>query len=155
TEELARTVDGINRELRPLFRELHTWARYELAKRYGQPVPDQIPADWLPNRWGQSWEALVDVPGFDLGPALKAKGPEWLIHQAERFYVSLGFESLPATFWERSSLYPLAADSTFKKNTHASAWHIDLARDVRSLMSVEANAEWYETTHHELGHIYY
>ena len=22
-------------------------------------------------------------------------------------------------------------------------------------MSVEPNAEWYETTHHELGHIYY
>lgn len=46
-------------------------------------------------------------------------------------------------------------DAAFKKNTHASAWHIDLDHDVRSLMSVEPNAEWYETTHHELGHIYY
>jgi peptidyl-dipeptidase A len=155
TEELARTVEEINRELRPLFRELHTWARHELARRYDAPVPDLIPAHWLPNRWGQGWEALVDVPGFDLGPALSARGPEWLVHQAERFYTSLGFEPLPAGFWERSSLYPLPADSPFKKNTHASAWHIDLARDVRSLMSVEANDEWYTTTHHELGHIYY
>jgi peptidyl-dipeptidase A len=155
TEELARNVDEINRELRPLYRELHTWARHELARRFGEPVPDLIPAHWLPNRWGQSWEALVEVEGFDLGPALAAKGPEWLVEQAERFYTSLGFEPLPASFWERSSLYPLPADSPFKKNTHASAWHIDLARDVRSLMSVEANAQWYETTHHELGHIYY
>jgi peptidyl-dipeptidase A len=32
---------------------------------------------------------------------------------------------------------------------------MDLENDVRSLMSVEPNTEWYETTHHELGHIYY
>jgi peptidyl-dipeptidase A len=75
--------------------------------------------------------------------------------QAERFYVSLGFPNLPATFWERSSLYPVPEGAGYKKNTHASAWHLDLDHDVRSLMSVENNPEWYETTHHELGHIYY
>jgi peptidyl-dipeptidase A len=155
TAELAAEIETVNRELRPLFRELHTWTRHALAERYGRPVPDLIPADWLPNRWGQDWSALVDVPGFDLGPALAEKGPEWLVDQAERFYVSLGFEPLPPSFREKSSLYPLPADAGFKKNTHASAWHMDLERDVRSLMSVEANAEWYETTHHELGHVYY
>ncbi|HVS17988.1 MAG TPA: M2 family metallopeptidase, partial [Planctomycetota bacterium] len=112
-------------------------------------------ADWLPNRWGQDWTALVDVAGFDLDGALAQRSPEWLVQQAERFYTSLGFEALPPVFWERSSLYPLPADASFKKNNHASAWHMDLERDVRSLMSVEPNAEWYETTHHELGHIYY
>ncbi len=49
----------------------------------------------------------------------------------------------------------MAPDAGYKKNTHASAWHIDLDQDVRSLMSVEPNTEWYATTHHELGHIYY
>jgi len=155
TAELAAEIETVNRELRPLFRELHTWTRHELARRHGQPVPDLIPAHWLPNRWGQDWSALVEVEGFDLDPALAAKGPEWLVQQAERFYVSLGFPTLPASFWERSSLYPVAADAGFKKNTHASAWHIDLEHDVRSLMSVEPNTEWYETTHHELGHVYY
>jgi peptidyl-dipeptidase A len=155
TAELMAEVDKVNRELRPLFRELHTWVRHELARRYQQPVPDLIPAHWLPNRWGQDWSALVDVPGFDLDPELEKKGAEWLVQQAERFYVSLGFEPLPQTFWEKSSLYPLPENAGFKKNTHASAWHMDLQRDVRSLMSVEPNSEWYETTHHELGHIYY
>ncbi len=154
-DELIEVVERFNRELRPLFRELHTWARHELATRYGEPVPDLIPAHWLPNRWGQDWTALVEVEGLNADAELDTRGPEWLVQQAERFYTSLGFEELPAVFWERSSLYPLPADAGFKKNNHASAWHVDLQRDVRSLMSVEPNMDWYETTHHELGHIYY
>jgi len=155
TDEMVASLDRINKELRPLFRELHTWVRYELAERYAQPVPDMIPAHWLSNRWGQDWSALVEVEGFDLDGALSRKSPQWLIDQAERFYVSLGFEPLPPVFHEKSSLYPAPEGADWKKNNHASAWHLDLERDVRSLMSVQANTEWYETTHHELGHIYY
>lgn len=155
TEELVALVARVNRELYPLFSELHTWARHELAKKYGESVPDLIPAHWLPNRWGQDWSSLVDVEGFDLDAVIAATEPEWLVRQAESFYVSLGFPKLPSSFWAKSSLYPVEADAGFKKNTHASAWHVDLAEDVRSLMSVEPNAEWYETTHHELGHVYY
>jgi peptidyl-dipeptidase A len=32
---------------------------------------------------------------------------------------------------------------------------MDLEKDVRSLMSIVPNAQWYETVHHEYGHIYY
>jgi peptidyl-dipeptidase A len=155
-EEMLALTRKINQELRPLYRELHTWARYELAKKYGmKQVPDQLPAHWLPNRWGQDWSALVDVKGLDLDAVLAKKGAEWQVKQAERFYQSLGFEALPATFYEKSDLYPLPKTANYKKNNHASAWHMNLDRDVRSLMSVEPNSEWYETTHHELGHIYY
>lgn len=154
-DEMTALMRQINDELRPLYRELHTWARYELAARYGQPVPEYLPAHWLPNRWGQDWSALVSVEGLDLDGALAERSPEWVVEQAERFYTSIGFEALPRSFYERSSLYPLPAGASYKKNTHASAWHLDLDRDVRSLMSVEPNAEWYETTHHELGHVYY
>jgi peptidyl-dipeptidase A len=77
------------------------------------------------------------------------------VKQGERFYVSIGFPELPKTFWEKSDLYPLPADAKYKKNNHASAWHMNYDQDVRSLMSVEPNSEWYETSHHELGHIYY
>ncbi len=155
TEEMMALNEKFLVELRPLFRELHTWMRYELAKRYGQPVPELLPAHWLTDRWAQDWSGLVTVEGMDLDAILADKQPEWLVKQAERFYVSLGFAALPPSFWEKSSLYPVPANSPFKKNTHASAWHMDLGRDVRSLMSVESNANWYETTHHELGHIYY
>jgi peptidyl-dipeptidase A len=154
-DEMLRLNEQLVAELRPLYRELHTWARYELAKRYGVPVPDQLPAHWLPNRWGQDWGSLVEVKGLDVNAAIGTHSAEWVVRQAEAFYRSLGFDSLPSTFWENSSLYPAPADAAYKKNTHASAWHIDLDRDVRSLMSVEPNRDWYGTAHHELGHVYY
>jgi peptidyl-dipeptidase A len=153
--EMMALMKQFNRELRPLYRELHTYARYELAKKYNQPVPDQLPADWLPNRWGQDWSSMVNVEGMDLDSALKDKSPEWIVKQGEAFYMSLGFPRLPQSFWDKSSLYPAPEGAKYKKNNHASAWHLDLENDIRSLMSVEPNAEWYETTHHELGHIYY
>lgn len=153
--EMLALMDTLNVQLRPLYRELHTWARYELAKKYHAPVPDLIPAHWLPNRWGQDWSDLVSVAGLDVDAALKPHDAEWVVKQGEAFYISLGFPPLPATFWEKSSLYPVPAGADFKKNTHATAWHLDLDQDVRSLMSVEPNREWWETVHHELGHIYY
>jgi peptidyl-dipeptidase A len=155
-QEMMQLVRQLNDELRPLYRELHTYARYELAKKYGvKQVPDYLPAQWLPNRWGQDWGSLVTVKGLNLDAVLAKRGPEYPVKQAERFYQSLGFPALPASFYEKSSLYPLPATASYKKNNHASAWHMDLGQDVRSLMSVEPNTEWYETTHHELGHIYY
>jgi peptidyl-dipeptidase A len=155
TNELLTVCKEMISELWQLYRELHTWARYTLAERYGQKVPDMIPAHWLPNRWGQEWEDLVDVKGLDLDKELKQRSAGWIIKQGEDFYKSLGFGSLGEFFYEKSSLYPLPANSPFKKNNHASAWHIDLKNDVRSLMSVEPNTEWWGTVLHELGHIYY
>ena len=154
-EEMMALNRQIVKDIWPLYRELHTWARYTLAEKYGEDVPQMLPAHWLPNRWGQDWTALVSVEGFDLDAALADKSPEWLVEQAERFYVSLGFSELPESFYELSSLYPLPPGTEYKKNNHASAWHMDLKNDIRSLMSVENNTRWYETTHHELGHIYY
>ncbi len=145
----------IIQDIWPLYRELHTWARYELAKQYEVSVPDLLPAHWLPNRWGQDWTSMVEVKGINIDDKLSQKGPKWIVEQAEQFYVSLGFPALPESFYEKSSLYPLADSVDYKKNNHASAWHMNNAEDVRSLMSVEPNTEWWETTLHELGHIYY
>lgn len=156
TEEMMDLMKRLNQELRPLYRELHTYARYELAKKYkAKEIPEYIPAHWLPNRWGQDWSSMIEVKGLDLDGILKSKSKEWIAHEAEHLYTSIGFPSLPDVFWEKSSLYPYPADSLVKKNNHASAWHIDLNNDVRSLMSIEPNAEWWETANHELGHIYY
>src|SRR5690606_545206 len=155
TKEMMELNQKLIEEVWPLYRELHTYTRYFLADKYGEDVPDLIPAHWLPNRWAQDWSELITLEAIDLDAVLQKKGSTWMIEQAERFYISLGFDSLPRSFYEKSSLYPLPPNVPYKKNNHASAWHMNLENDVRCLMSVEPNAEWYETTHHELGHIYY
>ena len=156
SDEMMTLIRKLNQELRPLYRELHTYARYELAKKYAvKDVPDYLPAQWLPNRWGQDWSSMVNVEGMNADSVLKTKTAEWIVKDGEDFYKSLGFAALPQSFWTKSDLYPAPANAKYKKNNHASAWHMDLEKDVRSLMSVEPNSEWYETANHELGHIYY
>jgi peptidyl-dipeptidase A len=152
-DELMKLMDRTVDDVQPLYEQLHLYARRKLAARFKQPVPQTIPAHWVGNRWAQAWPGLVETANLD--ELLKGKSPEWLVQQAERFYVSLGFPTLPKSFWAKSDLYEVPEGSPRKKNTHASAWHMDLDQDVRSLMSVVPNYYWFETTHHELGHIYY
>jgi len=152
-EDMVKMNDDFMRELRPLYLQLHTWAKYALAKKYGQPVPKRIPAQWINNRWGQEWTGLVEAA--DLSPYFKGRSAEWVVQSAERFWTGIGFAPLPPGFWQNSDLYALPADSPRKKNTHGSCWHIDLNTDIRALMSVEPNQEWFSTAHHELGHGHY
>lgn len=153
TDEMVKLQEGFMRELKPLYLQLHTWVKYELAKKYGQPVPKRIPAHWLNNRWSQNWTGLVEAANLD--DRFKDKTPESIVKTAESFYAGLGFPPLPATFWTKSDMYPVSATDKRKKNTHASCWHMDLENDIRSLMSVQSNERWFETSHHELGHAYY
>jgi peptidyl-dipeptidase A len=107
----------------------------------------------LPNRWGQAWPGLVE--SVELDPLFRGKPPEWIVRQAVNYGESLGLPQLPESFWTKSDLYELPADAKRKKNTHASAWDIDLERDTRSLMNVKADFDWFMTAHHELGHVFY
>jgi peptidyl-dipeptidase A len=153
-DEMMRLLDDTLDQTRPLYDALHCVAKYDLAARYKRPPPKLIPAHWVPNRWAQTFPGLVEAANLD--PLFKGASPESIVKSAENFYVSMGFPKLPASFWERSDLYPVPAGLARKKNTHASAWDIDrTGGDVRSLMSVEPNQEWFGAAHHELGHIYY
>ena len=153
TDEMMAFNRKFLAELKPLYLQLHTWVKYEMAKKYGQPVPKAIPAHWINNRWSQNWTGFVQAVDFD--PYFKGWQPERIVKTAEAFYTGLGFAPLPASFWVKSDLYPAKPGEARKKNSHASCWHLDLDTDIRSLMSVEPNAQWFETVHHELGHGYY
>ena len=153
TDEMMAFNRKFLTELKPLYLQLHTWVKYEMAKKYGQPVPKAIPAHWINNRWSQNWTGFVQAVDFD--PYFKGWQPERIVKTAEAFYTGLGFAPLPASFWVKSDLYPAKPGEARKKNSHASCWHLDLDTDIRSLMSVEPNAQWFETVHHELGHGYY
>ena len=152
-DEMMALMNATLEASKPLFDGLHCFAKHALADRYGKSVPKLIPAHWLGNRWAQAWPGLVE--GTNLDPLFKGKSPEFIVRTAEDFYVSLGFPRLPEIFWKRSDLFPVPSSSPRKKNAHATAWHIDGESDVRSLMSVEPNEQWFGTAHHELGHIFY
>jgi peptidyl-dipeptidase A len=153
TDEMLKMLEDWMATLRPLYLQLHTWAKYKLAEKFHQPVPKKIPAHWITNRWAQEWPGLVEAANID--KYFKGRKPEWIIKTAEQFYTGLGFSPLPQSFWEKSDLYPVPPDSKRKKNTHAYCYHIDLEKDIRSLQSIEPNSRWFFTAHHELGHGYY
>ncbi len=158
-------VDKLWQEVRPLYVQLHAYVRRRLLARYGPklvPPGGMLPVQLLGNMWGQDWSNLADVvvppgasgSGVDLTAILKARhvAPLDMVRTGERFYVSLGFDSLPATFWERS-LFVRPKDRDVV--CHASAWYIDDPTDLRIKMCIEPNADEFRTIHHELGHDYY
>jgi peptidyl-dipeptidase A len=153
TDEMLKMLDDWMATLRPLYLQLHTWAKYKLAEKFHQPVPKKIPAHWVNNRWAQEWPGLVDAANID--KYFQGRTAEWIVRTAEQFYTGLGLSPLPQSFWEKSDLFPVPPDSNRKKNTHASCWHIDLESDIRSLQSIEPNSRWFFTAHHELGHGHY
>ena len=70
----------------------------------------------------------------------------------EGFFTSLGFEPLPATFWERSQfIKPRDRDVV----CHASAWNVDNDQDLRIKMCITVDADNFTTVHHEQGHNFY
>jgi len=75
-----------------------------------------------------------------------------MVKDGERFFTSLGFAPLPATFWERS-LFTQPRDRDVV--CHASAWDVDAKDDLRIKLCIKINSEDFETIHHELGHNFY
>jgi peptidyl-dipeptidase A len=71
---------------------------------------------------------------------------------AEDFYVSLGMQKLPESFWQKSMLTrPRDRDVV----CHASAWDMNMEGDVRIKQCIVPTEDQLTTIHHELGHIYY
>ena len=75
-----------------------------------------------------------------------------MIRTAEGFFTSLGFASLPETFWERSMITQPRDREVI---CHASAWDVDNVDDLRIKMCTRVNADDFVTAHHELGHNFY
>jgi peptidyl-dipeptidase A len=150
--------------VRPLYLSLHAYVRWKLREKYGPDVvPEKgpIPAHLLGNLWAQEWANIDPLvaprdadPGYDLTARLKAKGADAkeMVRYGERFFVSLGFAPLPASFWERS-LFVKPRDRDVV--CHASAWDVDNVEDLRIKMCIQTTAEDFRTIHHELGHNFY
>ena len=163
-EEFGREAARLYRQVEPLYKELHCYARGRLAQKYGAdkvPAGKPIPAHLLGNMWAQQWDAVYDLlepyPGvspLDVDAGLVSQGYDAvkMTKSAEAFYQSIAFPALPQTFWERSMLtQPRDRDV----QCHASAWHMDGKEDVRIKQCIRPTYEELRTIYHELGHVYY
>ena len=162
-EDFTKEVDRLWEQVRPLYVSLHAYVRMKLHEKYGAAVPADgpIPAHLLGNIWAQDWSNVMDLvspgtadAGYSLTKILEQRrtSPTDMVKMGERFYTSLGFAPLPATFWERSLLVKPKEREVV---CHASAWDIDYADDVRIKMCIDATEEDFSTIHHELGHNIY
>ncbi len=165
-DAFAAEVDRLWQQVKPLYDSLHRYVRSRLGGHYGPAVvpPDQpIPAHLLGNIWAQEWSNVFDLVepkglpprGYDLTRILEARpglDEVGMVKLGEHFFVSLGFDPLPQTFWERS-LFTKPRDREVV--CHASAWDLDDGDDLRIKMCIEKTEEDLTTIHHELGHNFY
>ncbi|TMA31756.1 MAG: M2 family metallopeptidase [Deltaproteobacteria bacterium] len=162
--QFEQETDRLWQQVKPLYGDLHCYVRAQLQKTYGKDkVPDgaPIPAHLLGNMWAQEWnniyplvEPYKQTTSLDVDGALKGQNWDWkrMVKTGEGFYVSLGLDPLPATFWERSMfLKPKDRDVV----CHASAWDVMNDNDLRIKMCIKITGEDLQTIHHELGHNYY
>lgn len=165
-DEFLDEIDRVWGEVKPLYDALHCHVRGELNEHYGDEIvsqDDSLPVHLLGNMWGQSWSNIYDLVytsskdtnSVDVTKIIEEKNISEIemVEYAEDFFLSMGFEPLPETFWERS-LFVKPQDRSVV--CHASAWNLDPAKnDLRIKMCIEKNEEDFITIHHELGHIFY
>ena len=165
-DDFLNETDRVWEEVKPLYDALHCHVRAKLNEHYGDDVVPEsgpLPVHLLGNMWGQSWSNIYDLVyteesqqnSVDVTKIIEEKGLNEIemVEYAEDFFLSIGFEPLPDTFWERS-LFVKPRDRSVV--CHASAWNLDpVNNDLRIKMCIQKNEEDFVTIHHELGHIFY
>src|SRR5690606_4857660 len=99
-EEFEALTERLWTEVRPLYEQIHCFARAGLNRHYGdavQPATGPIRADLLGNLWAQEWGNIYDIvappepqgarPLYDLTQLLQQSNytPERVVRQGEAF----------------------------------------------------------------------
>lgn len=163
-DAFASEMERLWQQVKPLYDALYTYTRRKLIAKYGNqvvPAEGPIPAHLFGNMWAQGWANIYPLlapsggdRGYDLTATLKGRNTDakQMVRYGEAFFTSVGFESLPPTFWDRS-LFVKPGDHEVV--CHASAWDVDFEKDVRLKMCIQIDEEDFTVIHHELGHNYY
>ncbi len=163
-DELRVEMERLWGQVKPLYDALHCHVRATLSEYYGEervPTEGPMPAHLLGNMWAQNWARLYDLlepyPGLaraDITDKLVDENfsPQDMVRSAESFYVSMGLDPLPETFWERS-MFTRPQDREVR--CHASAWGMDGGKDIRIKMCINQTYSDLKVIYHELGHNYY
>ncbi|KAK9873973.1 hypothetical protein WA026_002324 [Henosepilachna vigintioctopunctata] len=150
--------------LQPLYKELFTYVRKKLFKRYGPSVvrlEGPLPAHILGNIWAQEWshiEEIVtpypDIKTIDVTHEMRRQGftPLRMFQMSEEFFTSLGLKPMPPEFWKDSMI---EKPVNRKVQCSASAWDFCNRIDYRIKQCTEVGMQDLISTHHEMAHIQY
>ncbi|ODM97383.1 Angiotensin-converting enzyme [Orchesella cincta] len=202
--ELRQLVTRLYADVKYLYTLLHSFVRHKLEKFYGIRFHQGlIPAHLLGlffligNMWAQKWDSLIDIvftepvhsQRFDGKMSESSTSSSSLVNkilpknatvidmvkEAENFFVSMGFPTLPNSFWKnsyfqeeaegkRSDEHATKPEQNQRKansrNCHGSAANMygrlsNDERDYRMMMCAQVNDEDLITIQHEVGHIMY
>ncbi|XP_022825182.1 angiotensin-converting enzyme-like isoform X1 [Spodoptera litura] len=151
-------------DVKPLYQQLHAYVRKRLRDKYGDHIVSArgpIPAHLLGNMWAQSWNNIQsftrpypDKKEIDITQSMKSQNYTALkmFQMSDEFFRSLNLSAMPPKFW-KNSIIEKPTDREIV--CHASAWDFYDGEDFRIKQCTTIDYEYFQTTHHEMGHIQY
>lgn len=165
TPTFEEDLEGLWKQLEPLYLHIHAYVRRALHKKYGDQhvnLKGPIPAHLLGNMWAQTWSGVMDLvipfpdaTHVDATPGMVANN--WnatrMFQESDQFFQSLGLLPMPPEFWEKSML--VKPSDGKKVVCHASAWDFYNRKDFRIKQCTVVTMDDLITVHHEMGHVQY
>ncbi|ESO96402.1 hypothetical protein LOTGIDRAFT_115941 [Lottia gigantea] len=165
TPDLEEMAAKLWVEVEPLYTHLHAYVRSKLRDFYGDNVDIEedggIPAHILGNMWGQNWAGIYEIVKpyntVDTNRQVEDRLKEeydvnGMFRLAEEFYSSIGLYNMTDKFWNNSML---SKPADREVQCHASAFDLYQPGDFRIKMCSEVNLDYFQTIHHEMGHVEY
>ena len=152
--------------MKPLYDELHCYARARLAKQYGEdkvPAGKPIPAQLLGNMWAQQWNKIYDdmlkpYPAASIETAdAQLKAQKWdAVRMTRSAETLLHLARLPAAAADvLGALDARRGRATARWCATRAPGTWSTRTDVRIKMCIAPTEEDLYTIYHELGHVYY
>ncbi|RWS23318.1 angiotensin-converting enzyme-like protein [Leptotrombidium deliense] len=185
-KNFKQDLENVWKEIEPFYKQLHTYVRLRLKRLYGERMPNDgtIPAHLLGNMWAQKWDnlreivtAFADAPQLDVTQVMidNQYNATNIFKLAEQFFVGIGLNAMPDTFWSNSML---EKPNDREVMCHATSWDFCDGKDYRSVINdyqslfilkqvkvmcfyhsirqcTQTTMEHLITAHHEMGHTEY
>ncbi|XP_027216250.2 angiotensin-converting enzyme [Penaeus vannamei] len=163
SENFREDMGAVWEQIRPLYEQLHAYARRKLREVYGSDHVTRrgpLPAHLLGNMWALSWKLddlflpFPDVPPVDVTPEMQRQGytPRRMFELADGFFYSMNLTRVPTSFW-RHSVTETPRDRQVV--CHPSAWDFCDGTDFRIKHCTSVTQEDLVTVHHEMAHVQY
>lgn len=162
---LTGELDRVWQQVEPLYSALQCHVKTKLTDLYGQaqvPQDQAIPAHLVGSLSATDLTNLLElvVPekqqaSFEenLTAKIKAQNLDALaiVHQAEKFYTSMGFEALPESFYQYSQF---TQPRDRKVECGAAGWVMDFKDDIRLRMCIEPKGQHFVEVHKQMAYLF-